>query len=200
MIDPTPPELSLPEALVDIEHVRSVRTPASMEYTFTPGVGAQAYLKAFADRRILGNVSPDDGAVFVPPRGVDPRSGSACTEFRDLPHTGHVGSFCVTRVPIPGRDDLELPYISGWIFIDGADCGFLSLVAECDPKDCRIGMRVEAVWSEDPAATAESIRWWKPTGEPDVPFEQAGVRGWHHRKGVPAAAFLAAEGEGVDHA
>lgn len=191
MSEITAPEPTLPASLRDVEPVRSIRTPIRMEYTFTPGEGAQTYLSAMADRRILGNVSPVDGAILTPPRGVDPRSGVACTEFVELPHQGHVGSFCVTRVPIPGRSDLTPPYISAWIFIDGADTGFLHVVSECEPSDCRIGMRVEAVWKEgELGATAENILWWRPTGEPDIPFEQAGVRGWHHRRS-------SAEGEGA---
>ena len=65
---------------------------------------AQEYLHAYADKRILGNRSPVDGAVFVPPRGVDPRHGVAATEMVELAHTGLVGNFCVTHLPIPGRD------------------------------------------------------------------------------------------------
>ena len=173
-------EISIPESLRDVEPVQSIRTPIRMEYTYTPGVAAQAYLKSFADKKILGGVSPVDGAVFVPPRGVDPRHGVATTDYVELAHTGHVGSFCVTKVPIPGRDDLRLPYISAWIFLDGANIGFLSLVGEIDPAECRIGLRVEAVWKDDDqlGKTAENIRWWRPTGEPDVPFDRAGVRSW----------------------
>lgn len=182
-------DLSLPASLRDVEPVQSIRAPARLEYTFVPGVAAQAYLRAFADKKILGNVSPIDGAVFVPPRGVDPRHGVACTEFVELPHQGHVGSFCVTKVPIPGRDDLELPYISAWIFLDGANTGFLSLVSECAPDACRIGMRVEAMWKPDDelGPTAENIRYWRPTGEPDLPFQEAGVRGWRFARGVDDA-------------
>lgn len=177
---PEPGEISLPPSLADVEPVLSVRTPVRMEYTFVPGIAAQTYLKEFAHKRILGNVSPDDGAVFNPPRGVDPRSGSACSEFVELGHRGHVGSFCVTRVPIPGRDDLELPYISAWIFVDGADVGYLNLVSECPPGECRIGMRVEAVWKDDDEldTTAENIRYWRPTGEPDVPYDVATGATW----------------------
>ena len=35
-------EISLPEALRDVEPVQSIRTPIRMEYTYTPGVAAQA--------------------------------------------------------------------------------------------------------------------------------------------------------------
>ena len=118
-------EISIPESLRDVEPVQSIRTPIRMEYTYTPGVAAQAYLKSFADKKILGGVSPVDGAVFVPPRGVDPRHGVATTDYVELAHTGHVGSFCVTKVPIPGRDDLTLPYISAWWL--GLSVGWLVL-------------------------------------------------------------------------
>ena len=183
------PEINVPSSIKDLEQVQSVRTPIKMEYTFTPGVAAQTYLREFANKRILGTISPVDGAVLVPPRGSDPRYGALCEEFVEMPHTGHIGSFCVTNGPIPGRD-LELPYISAWIFLDGADVGFLNLVAECPPEECRIGMRVEAVWKPDDeiGMTAENILYWRPTGEPDLPFEEAGVRGWHVRRGEESDA------------
>ena len=186
---PPPPKalskpVKLPERIAGVEQVRSVRTPVCLQYDYIPGKAAQAYLEAFGEKRILGQRSPVDGAVFVPPRGIDPRYGVATTEYVDLPDRGHIGSFCVTQVPIPGRDDLELPYISAWIFLDGADVGFLGLVGECDTADCRIGMRVEAVWKDDSeiGKTAENIKWWRPTGEPDIPFEAAGGRGFAARQ------------------
>ena len=167
------------------ETVRSIRTPMRLEYDFIPSAAAQEYLHAYADKRILGNRSPVDGAVFVPPRGVDPRHGVAATEMVELAHTGHVGNFCVTHLPIPGRDDLPTPYVSAWIHLDGADIGFLGLVAGCELDDVRIGMRVRAVWKpeEDLGATAENVLHWEPTGEPDVPVDRAGNRAW--RDSVP---------------
>lgn len=180
------PRPQIPEQLSGVEQVQSVRTPIRLEYKFIPGKAAQAYLEAFKEKKILGHRSPVDGAVFVPPRGVDPRYGVATTEYVELPARGHIGSFCVTEVPIPGRDDLKLPYISAWIFLDGADIGFIGLVGECEPADCRIGMRVEAVWKEEISSTAENIRWWKPTGEEDVPFSKAGGRGFLWRQNQDA--------------
>lgn len=170
------------------EPVRSIRTPVRLEYDFIPSAAAQEYLRAYADKRILGNRSPVDGAVFVPPRGVDPRHGVAATEMVDLAHTGHVGNFCVTHLPIPGRNDLPTPYVSAWIHLDGADIGFLGLVSGCDLDEVRIGMRVRAVWKSDDelGATAENVRYWEPTGEPDVPVEQAGNQAWS-AKGSPRA-------------
>lgn len=183
-------EVQLPASLRDVEPVQSIRTPVRLEYTFRPGQAAQQYLRGYKDGKIMGQKSPVDGAVFVPPRGVDARHGAATTEYVELTHTGHVGSFCITKVPIPGRDDLEIPYVSAWIFLDGADIGFLHLVSEIEPSEVRIGMRVEAVWKDeaDFETSATNVKWFKPTGEPDIPFDQAGVRRWSHKHGAGSDA------------
>ncbi len=172
--------IDLPPRIRDVEPVRSVRTPIRLEYDFIPSAAAQQYLRAYASKRILGNRSPVDGAVFVPPRGVDPRNGVVADEMVDLVDSGHVGSFCVTHLPIPGRKDLPVPYVSAWIHLDGADIGFLGLVAGCAAADVRIGMRVRAVWKPDDelGATAENVLYWEPTGEPDVPVAESGNLAW----------------------
>tara|TARA_Y100000588_G_scaffold364066_1_gene427352 strand:- start:568 stop:1173 length:606 start_codon:yes stop_codon:yes gene_type:complete len=171
-------EVRLPPSLEGVERVQSVRTPIRLEYDYRPSAAAESYLRAYEDRRIIGHRSPVDGAVFIPPRGVDPRHGTATTDEVELPDTGHVGNFCVTHLPIPGRKDLELPYVSAWIHLDGAAVGFLGLVRGCATDEVRIGMRVRAVWKPDDelGATAENILHWEPTGEPDVPVEWAGNR------------------------
>ena len=60
------------------------------------------------------------------------------------------------------------------ILLDGADIPFFALVQECEAEEVRMGLRVEAVWApkEDWGPTLENIRYFKPTGEPDVPYEQ----------------------------
>ena len=174
-VHPTPP----PQGSFE-EPVRSVQTPIRLDYDFIPSAAAQEYLHAYATKRILGNRSPVDGAVFVPPRGIDPRHGVVADEMVELADTGHVGNFCVTHLPIPGRNDLDTPYVSAWIHLDGADVGFLGLVAGCEVNEVRIGMRVKAVWKPDEelGPTAENFLYWEPTGEPDVSAHEAGNRAW----------------------
>ena len=86
--------VTIPESLAGLEPVRSVRTPIRLIYEHLPSEAAQTYLRAYSDKRILGHRSPVDGAVFVPPRGVDPRHGVVIDEMVDLADTGHVGNFC----------------------------------------------------------------------------------------------------------
>ncbi len=57
--------------------------------------------------------------------------------------------------------------------MDGADIALFHLIQEVPAADVRMGMRVEAVWdeAEELEPTMESIKHFRPTGEPDAPFD-----------------------------
>ncbi len=112
-------DISLPASLEGVELVRSVRTPARMEYTYTAGVATTRFLKGIAQGKILGERAPG-GKVYVPSRGADPQLGVPTTEQVDLPHVGTLVSFCVVNVAFYGQG-MEIPYTSGLILLDGAD-------------------------------------------------------------------------------
>ena len=168
-----PPALAapvqIPEALVGVESVQSVCTPIRLSYTYTPGRALSRYLRAMAGKRIIGERCGVTGQVFVPPRGVSPLAGTATAGVVELPDTGYVDSFNITRVPIERRPDLKPPYCSAWIVLDGASVGFMGLVINMAPEEVRIGMRVRAVWKPDDEleTSAANILGWEPTGEPD---------------------------------
>lgn len=96
-------------------------------------------------------------------------AGTTTSELVELPDTGYVESFNVTRVPIKMRPDLVPPYVSAWIVLDGASVGFMGLVMNIEPEEVRIGMRVRAVWKPDDELemSAQNILGWEPTGEDD---------------------------------
>ncbi len=157
-----------------VEEVRSVRTPIRMEYTYSPGRALSQYLRAMKDKRILGDQCPETGQVFVPPRGVSSIAGrSTLPDLVELPDTGYIESFNITRVPIKMRPDLTPPYVSAWIVLDGASVGFMGLSMNVEPEDVRVGMRVRAVWRPDDELemSAQNILGWEPTGEPDEVIE-----------------------------
>jgi uncharacterized protein len=168
------PDLVLPEALRDVEAVRSVRTPARLDYTYVAGAATTRFLRAVAQKRIIGERAPG-GKVYVPPRGADPQLGLPTSEEVELAHTGTVTSFCVVNVAFHGSV-MELPYTSALILLDGSDLPIMHLLQEVDTDDVRIGMRVEAVWVPDGeiGPTLESIRYFRPNGEPDVKVVQPG--------------------------
>ncbi|MDE0700389.1 MAG: DNA-binding protein [Acidimicrobiaceae bacterium] len=174
--------------LDSVEAVQSVRTPIRLNYSYTPGRALSEYLYAMKDKRIIGDRCGDTGQVFVPPRGVSPVAGKATIETVDLPDVGYVESFNITRVPIATRPDLEPPYCSAWIVLDGASVGFMGLVINCEPESVRLGMRVRAVWKPDEEleVSATNILGWEPTGEADeviADIERIGRVGPQQKRG-----------------
>ena len=162
-------EIQLPDRLKDVEAVRSVRTPAEMTFTYTPGTASSRYLKGIAQKKIIGaRVAPGD-RVYVPPRGADPQLGKPTAEQVEVSDHGTLVSFCVVNVSFHGGTQ-EIPYTTGNILLDGSDQPIMHLIQECPVDQVRIGMRLEAVWVDDSelGPTMESIKWFRPTGEPDV--------------------------------
>ena len=154
------------------EPVKSVRTPIALEYTFTAGLAQSRFLRGLLEKRIVGQRCRTCGKVYVPPRGSCPTDGVPTEDDVELAHKGTITTFCVVNVPFLGQK-IDIPYVAANILIDGADIPFQHLIQECEAKDVRMGLRVEAVWRprEEWGTTLESIQHFRPTGEPDAPYE-----------------------------
>ena len=161
-------DVTLPESLRDVEPVRSVRTPAQLDYTFTAGDATTRFLRGITQKKIIGQQATSDSKVYVPPRGADPELGSATPIEVEVAQVGTVTSFCVVNLQFYGSG-MEIPYTSALILLDGADLAIMHMIQEIPADQVRIGMRVEAVWRDDAdiEPTLESIKWFRPTGEPD---------------------------------
>ena len=175
------PEISLPESLRDVEAVRSVRTPAQLDYTFTAGDATTRFLHGITEKRIIGQKANEHSRVYVPPRGADPELGQPTPIEVEVAQVGTVTSFCVVNLQFYGSV-MEIPYVSALILLDGADLSIMHLIQEVPADQVHIGMRVEAVWRDDAdiEPTLESIKWFRPNGEPDdtsvrIPGEDHGT-------------------------
>jgi uncharacterized OB-fold protein len=171
--DDSPPAAGLPRAAAQREALSQIVTPAALHFTVNPGTATARFLNAIAEKRLIGQRCPSCRKVYVPPRGSCPTCAVASEEEVEVAARGTVTSFCIVRVPYPGQT-IKPPYCSASILLDGADIPFLHLVGDVQVEDVRMGMRVEAAWVDDSerGPTVESIRWFAPTGEPDVPYEQ----------------------------
>jgi uncharacterized OB-fold protein len=165
-------ELTLPDRLKDVEPVKSIRTPARIDYTFTAGRATTRFLKGVQQKELLGQRCPKCKKVYVPPRGACPTDGVPTEEEVELAHKGTVTTFCVVNVQFYGQA-MELPYVSALILLDGSDIPLMHLIQEAKAEDVHMGMRVEAVWVPDDelAPTLESIKYFRPTGEPDADWD-----------------------------
>ena len=59
-------EISLPESLRDVEPVRSVRTPAQLDYTFTAGDATTRFLNGITQKKVIGQQATPTSKVYVP--------------------------------------------------------------------------------------------------------------------------------------
>jgi uncharacterized OB-fold protein len=154
------------------EPVLSVRTPIHLEYDFTAGRAASRFLRAIEQGRIIGQRCPSCHKVYVPTRGACASCGVPTEEEVEVSSKGTVTTFCIVNVPFYGQK-IKIPYVSATILLDGADIGLMHLLQEVEAEDVHMGMRVESVWCEpsERRPSLESIRYFRPTGEPDADYE-----------------------------
>ncbi len=155
------------------EPVTSIITPVRVEYEYTPGIASSKYLRGLEQGKLIGASCDRCGRVYIPMRGACPRCGVPTSKQLELPGRGTIVTLTIVRVP-SDNITVDLPYCVANIKLDGADISFAGLIQECELEDVRIGMRVECVWKDasEWELSSENIRYWRPTGEPDVPFEE----------------------------
>ncbi|WP_029925407.1 Zn-ribbon domain-containing OB-fold protein [Nocardia otitidiscaviarum] len=154
------------------EPITGIVTPIDLSFKHTAAPQETAFLKALVEGRLLGAKAGNDGKVYFPPRGADPRTGAPTEDYVDLPDTGIVTTYCVVNVPFQGQR-IKPPYVAAYILLDGADIPFLHLVLGIDAAEVRMGMRVKAVWKprEEWDYGLDNISHFEPTGEPDAEYE-----------------------------
>ena len=154
------------------EPVRKIRTPIRLDYTMTAGEAQSRFLRQIANGKIFGQRCPECEKVYVPPRGSCPTCGIATRDEVELADKGTVTTFCIVNIPFAGAA-VEVPYVCASVLLDGADITLFHLVQEVPVDEVRMGMRVEAVWAppEKRGPTLESIKHFRPIGEPDTPYE-----------------------------
>ncbi len=146
--------------------------PVRLHYEHTASPEESSFLRGLADGRLLGQRCPACGKVYVPPRGSCPTDGVPTADEVELPDRGIVTTFCVVNVDFPGQR-VAAPYVAAAVLLDGADIPFQHLILGCDPGEVRMGMRVQAVWKPPGqwGTTLENIDHFRPSGEPDAPYE-----------------------------
>jgi uncharacterized OB-fold protein len=151
--------------------VTMISAPSRTEYRLNAGRALTRFLGGIAEGRFLGHRCGVCGKVYVPMKGLCPVDGVPTTEEVEVPDTGTVTTFAVNNIPDPRAP--EVPFVSAYILLDGSDIAMLALVAGIPADQVRMGMRVKAAWKprKEWGRTMENIKWFEPTGEPDVPFD-----------------------------
>jgi uncharacterized OB-fold protein len=154
------------------DRVTGIVTPVELDYMYEASPEESAFFRGLSEGRLVGQRCPKCGKVYVPPRGACPVDGVPTQDEVELPDTGIVTTFCIVNVPFLGQK-IQIPYVSAYVLLDGADIAFLHLIQEIPADEVRMGMRVKAVWKprEEWGTTVENIMHFEPTGEPDADYE-----------------------------
>lgn len=184
MVTPAPipvvPDVPWPESLRAVEPVRSVSTPARLDYDFTAGRATSTFLRGILNHKLIGEACPICHKVYVPSRGACPSHGIPTEGAIELGNQGVIVSYCVVNVAFHGSV-MELPYVSALIQMEGADMFLMHLIQEAKPEEVRVGQWVEAVWVDESELlpTLESIKYFRPIVRPDATVDEAGhVLSW----------------------
>ena len=161
------------------ERVYGVKAPIRLDYTYTAGRARSRFLRALAQRRIVGERCPQCRNVYVPPGGGCPMCGVPTEEQVEVAHRGTVTTFCIVNLPFYGQQ-ITPPYVCASIRLDGADTTLFHLIQEVPADQVTIGMQVEAVWRPDDEMepSAETIKYFRPVGPASHTLErQASLSG-----------------------
>ncbi len=113
------------------------------------------------NKRIMGTKCPVCNRVYLPARPTCFVCLSQLDEWVEVSDKGTLMTYTVVYQPEPVHP-VDVPFVYGIIKLDGADTGIAHMVSEVDPKDLKIGMRLEAVFKEERQGSILDIKHFKP--------------------------------------
>ena len=147
--------------------------PIRIDYQFTAGLAQSRFLKGIAEGKFLGQRCPKCQKVYVPPRGSCPTDGVATTDEVELAQHRDGDDLLRRERALPGpvhRDPLHLrpdPPRRGQHRLHGPHPG--------DPDRPRsawaCGWRRCGWTRTELGPTMASVKYFRPTGEPDAAYE-----------------------------
>jgi len=125
---------------------------------FAGAVGSRFIVALRDDKKILAVRGAKNGTTFLPPRQTCERTFESLEDnWVEVGPDGTVTGFTVIRYREPYQPQ-EPPYVLALIRLDGADAPIVHLVECGEVASMRVGMRVRAVFADDPVDNILAIR------------------------------------------
>jgi hypothetical protein len=137
-------------------------------YAWDTGIGIGSYLAGLKNGVLLGSHCKTCRKVVVPPRIICEWCFRPMDEYIPVKDTGIVNTFslCYVTWDVQRIKDPEIPAV---INLDGASPlhGIMHMLGEVDPKEVKIGMKVQAVWKpiSKRQGSINDILYFKPVKE-----------------------------------
>lgn len=140
-----------------------VEVAAHSNFLVTVGNTGHKFLSEIRDNKtIMGIKCPSCKKVYVPPRLHCPACFVKMTEWVKLSGKGTLETYTIVRYQEPHMPR-EAPFAYGVIKMDGADTGMVHMVGRVDPKNIKVGMRLEPVFKEQREGSILDIDYFKPS-------------------------------------
>jgi hypothetical protein len=138
-------------------------TALSIPYAWAAGRHATRFYQEIAERRkLFGTRCPHCQRVVFPARKACSRCFADTTDWVEVGPAGTVTSFTVVHYAEPRVQPLSPPFAYALIQLDGADTAFIHLLSDVDVNDVKTGMRVEAVFADQPQGNILDVKFFKP--------------------------------------
>lgn len=136
-----------------------------LNYVYTAGRAGEVFFKAIKEKeQFIGTKCEKCGIVYLPPQIYCSRCFSRIeNSYLSLGKTGTIHTFTISHETYDEKPKGS-PSIVALIKIDGADGGIIHWIREIRPDECRIGMKVEAVFKPAKERKGEilDINYFKP--------------------------------------
>jgi uncharacterized OB-fold protein len=144
------------------EPVAQVAGELDLSFDYAYGNEYRRFYEEMRDnKRIMGVKCSKCGAVLLPPRTYCGFCFEPADQWVELADEGTVITYTVVHQSSASGEE-KPPFIYSFIRLDGADVHIPHLLGEIDPDDVEVGMRVQAVWSENREGALSDIKYFRP--------------------------------------
>jgi len=137
----------------------------ALPYQYFAGAVGSKFIVALRDeKKILAVRGEQAGLTYVPPRQVCDRTFEDLTEkWVEVGNEGTVTGFTIVRYEEPYQPK-KPPYVLALVKLDGSDTPIAHLIECGDFSEVKIGLRVRAVFADEPVNNILEIKHFAPIG------------------------------------
>ncbi len=147
-------------------------------YRYKGSTQLQEYVDGLKEKKLIGSLCPGCGKVIVQPRNICGRCHRRMDKRMVVSHKGTITCFVISppiekgKYKIIGMDPVEAGIIKEgavlvpvFVRFDGADSNINTILLNCPPEKVHIGMRVKAVFVENPEGKLSDLEGVEPLKE-----------------------------------
>ena len=150
----------------ELKNVVVEKIPIAASFSWSVGKYMDRYIKELKNKKLFGVKCSKCGYVYLPPRMICGSCFTKIEEWVEVSDKGTVESFTIGQVELDrevgGLKELEEPEIIGLTKHDETDSCVVHRLGEVKPEDVKIGMRVQAVWVDEPKGELIDLKYYKP--------------------------------------